>query len=100
MPQAGRRAAYRKSAWKRGPQRTRVYERDGYRCKRCGRAGKQIGGDVTLSLQHLIPERVLTALGRGPEDHELVTLCLSCHGKEDGGRRYANNGTVLRAASV
>ena len=86
MPNAGRRTAYKRSAWKRGPQRQRVYERDGYRCRKCHRLGKQRGGPVTLSLQHLVPERVLA--GREPRDHELITLCLSCHGKADGGRRY------------
>lgn len=88
MPEAGKRAAYRRSSWKRGPQRKRVYERDGYRCRYCGRPGKQIGGNRVLSLQHLVPERVLARLGREPFDSELVTACLQCHGRADGGRRY------------
>ena len=90
MPNAGRRKAYQTSRWKRGPQRTRVYERDGYRCRICKRLGRQKGGPATLSLQHLVPERVLARLGRDAFDHELVTLCLTCHGRMDGGRRYGS----------
>jgi 5-methylcytosine-specific restriction endonuclease McrA len=94
----GRNPAYQTAEWKRH-QRKRVYERDGYRCRKCGALGKQKGGKVTLSLQHMLPERLLRRLGRPAVDSELVTLCLSCHGKMDGGRRYARtswNGGVPR----
>lgn len=81
------RKSYQSREWK-VHQRKRVYERDGYRCRKCGAAGKQIGGRATLSLQHLIAEQVLAMRGRRAEDHELITLCLRCHGRADGGRRY------------
>ena len=87
MPNAGRRKSYATAEWKRH-QRKRVFTRDGFRCRYCGRPGKQIGGTRTLSLQHLIPERVLANLGRAAFDSELVTACLQCHGRADGGRRY------------
>jgi hypothetical protein len=54
----------------------------------CGKLGKQKGGPATLTLAHMIPERVLAMFGREAEDHELTTVCRECHGRADGGRRY------------
>lgn len=94
MPEAGRRKSYNTAEWKHH-QRRRVFERDGYRCQAhrlglpiCGAPGKQIGGTRTLTLAHLIPERVLAMRGRVAEDSELATVCRQCHGRADGGRRY------------
>jgi 5-methylcytosine-specific restriction endonuclease McrA len=97
LPNAGRRPSYQTNRWRRGPQRDRVYRRDGYKCRECGRAGKQIGGTRTLSLQHVVPERIITQIRlEHIPDHWLLTLCLQCHGRADGGRRYDNNGRVIR----
>lgn len=48
--------------------RTRVYERDGYRCRMCG-------GNRELTIHHHKPR----AQGGGHELDNLVTLCLGCH---------------------
>lgn len=91
MPGASKPGSvYRTTAWKT-TLRKAVYERDGFRCQKCGRLGRQMGGPVTLSMQHLIPERVRLALGRPLLAQDLVTLCLQCHGRADGGRRYSGN---------
>lgn len=82
-------SVYATAAWQR--QRARVLERDGFRCRFCGAPGRQIGGRVTLSIQHLIALRIWRARGgrdRDYPDHLLATACLSCHGKQDGGRTY------------
>lgn len=74
-------AWYRTQAWRR--QRERVIARDGGQCRACGRAGR--------SVQHLIPLRKWMASGGRPEqypDDRLVTLCVGCHGRMDGGRSY------------
>lgn len=53
------------------PFRLMVYERDGFRCRRCQRSA----AEVTLSLDHVIP------LSRGGSDDpsNLQTLCLPCN---------------------
>lgn len=88
MPEASKPGSiYQTSAWKR-KLRAEVLGRDGYRCRKCGALGKQRGGSATLSLQHVLPERVRLALRRPLSASDLVTLCLPCHGRADGGRRY------------
>lgn len=90
MPEHNRPGSiYSTHAWKgKGGLKEQCFTRDGFRCRACGRAGKQAGGTVTLSAAHKLPERVRKALGRPITVNDLVTLCLSCHGKLDGGRRY------------
>ena len=49
--------------------RLRVFERDGYRCRKCGKAGR-------LECDHVVP----VAQGGAPYDPaNLQTLCRGCH---------------------
>jgi len=52
-------------------RRERVFRRDGYRCRRCGARGRQIGGRATLHAHH--------QNGRSHDISNLVTLCGNCH---------------------
>ena len=56
--------------------RTRVLERDGWRCQECGAM-------EGLEVHHMKPR------GRLGDDviDNLITLCVGCHGKCHGGRR-------------
>jgi 5-methylcytosine-specific restriction protein A len=83
---SSKRPIYQTSEWRKAT-RKRVLERDGYRCRVCHAAGKEIGGRVTLTVAHVIPERVRPDLGYVLEN--LRALCRACHGREDGGRRYS-----------
>ncbi len=56
--------------------RTRVLERDGWRCQECG----SMEG---LEVHHMQPR---SHLGGDVMDN-LITLCVSCHGKCHGRRR-------------
>ena len=56
--------------------RTRVLERDGWRCKECGSM-------ESLQVHHMKPR---SRLG-GDVMQNLITLCVGCHGKCHGGRR-------------
>ena len=56
--------------------RTRVLERDGWRCQECG----SMEG---LEVHHLKPR---SRLGDDVM-HNLITLCASCHGKRHGWHR-------------
>lgn len=49
--------------------RREVFERDGYRCVRCGRAGR-------LECDHIVP---LVHHGSAYETSNLQTLCRGCH---------------------
>lgn len=62
--------SYRKKAIG-GTLRTRVFERDGYRCKTCG-------GWQELCADHIIPE----LLGGETTYENLQTLCRSCNAKK------------------
>lgn len=67
---------YRHPKWREFNHR--VFERDGYKCVRCGRSGN----DVVLQAHHLqyIPDKK-------PWEYPLVfleTLCKGCHAKEHG----------------
>lgn len=89
MPNLGKPGSvYNSSSWKRGDFRKAVLAQTGGRCAKCGKVGKQFGGPVTLSVAHKLPERVRLALKRPLIPADCVPLCLSCHGKADGGRRY------------
>lgn len=52
-------------------QRTRILERDGFRCRRCG-TGPQ---DERLVVDHVVP----VVLGGGSDDSNLQTLCEPCN---------------------
>ena len=55
--------------------RLRVFTRDGWRCRRCGRAGR-------LEVDHIIP------LHRGGDPYDpanLQTLCRGCHVEKTAG---------------
>lgn len=57
-------------------QRFEILKRDGYRCRYCGRSGR----DVQLEVDHLIA----VADGGTDEDDNLVTACGDCNlGKSD-----------------
>jgi len=56
--------------------RTRVLERDSWRCQECG----SMGG---LEVHHIKPRG---RLGHDVMDN-LITLCVGCHSKRNGGRR-------------
>ena len=57
--------------------RTRIFERDGFRCRRCGR-GPDDG--VALHCDHVVPR----AAGGLSDDANLQTLCVDCNlGKSD-----------------
>lgn len=79
-------SVYSTAAWQR--LKLACFERDGWRCRRCGRLGTQKGGTVVLTCAHLLPERVRLALRRPLTINDVATLCRQCHGKVDGGRRY------------
>lgn len=77
-------------AWKQ--QRGRVFDRDGYRCRKCKAIGKQAGGFVRLICDHKrVSLRTWRSWGRAPEDYPdawCETLCDTCSGRKDGGVRY------------
>lgn len=62
--------------------RFQIYERDGYRCKQCGRTEDEVGG---LEIDHIRP----ISQGGKSELHNLQTLCRDCN-KEKGAtyRKY------------
>jgi 5-methylcytosine-specific restriction endonuclease McrA len=57
-------------------RRETVFRRDGYRCRRCGARGHQIGGRATLHAHH--------RSGRDDDVSNLITLCGDCHADVDG----------------
>ena len=56
--------------------RTRVLQRDGWRCQECGAM-------EALEVHHMQPR---SQLGDDMMDN-LITLCAGCHGKRHGARR-------------
>lgn len=74
---------YDRSEYRRN--RKKAIERDGERCRICGRHWTQLPqGKRDLTAQHVVPH----AIGGTDDVSNLATLCRSCHGKQDGGRRY------------
>lgn len=64
-------------------RRRSILERDGYRCRGCGREGNE----RSLHVHHIKPER---AFAPGEYKHHvenLVTHCPSCHGKAEKASR-------------
>ncbi|MGE5607677.1 MAG: HNH endonuclease [Bacillota bacterium] len=59
-------------------RRSRIKARDGFRCVRCRRAGKELDPrGVQLDVHHLIAVRD----GGPDQDANLVTLCRRCHNR-------------------
>lgn len=79
MPVGKRGSVYNTQEWRRVCALVR--ERDGNRCRL---ADGTCRGRLTI--QHVTPVRVAPHLALSPMN--LVTLCASHHGREDGGRRY------------
>lgn len=70
-----------------------VRERDGYRCRRCGKTQEDEG--VGLSVDHVIPWRSFTSAEEANDPSNLVALCRSCHGKKQRAERLWLQGDVL-----
>lgn len=84
MPVGKTGKVYNTQAWRRVC--ALVKKRDGYRCRKCGRASRERGGTARLTVQHVRSERMYPYLALEPSN--LITLCDRCHGRADGGRRY------------
>ena len=67
MPSRFGKSIYNRAAWRRA--RTAALERDGWRCRRCGRAGR-------LEVHHV---RKLAQGGAAYNLANLETLCGDCH---------------------
>jgi len=77
-------------------KRERIYERDGWKCVRCGNADK-----LQLTLDHIIP----LARGGGDEDENLQTMCKHCNmlkGSKTGsnGMRWPTQREMKRAGWI
>ena len=62
--------------------RARVLRRDGYTCQRCGRHRDKLRQNETLIAHHETYERPF-------DPATCVTVCSTCSGELDGGRRAA-----------
>lgn len=72
---------YRDSRWQ--PCRLAAFDRDGYRCRECGKLTARPHG------HHEPPIEELLKRGLDPFDPVYVqTLCARCHGVEDGQRSH------------
>ena len=60
--------------------RWHVLRRDGFRCRRCGRAGR-------LEVHHQVP---IEAGGAPYDDANCITLCRGCHIRHHQAEREAN----------
>lgn len=58
--------------------RMRIFKRDNLRCKICGRSADS-SSDIELHVHHITP----VARGGGTVEHNLITLCMTCHGGLD-----------------
>lgn len=68
--------------------RTAVLERDRFICQGCGRHRAQLGPNETLVCDHVGGIDAILARGGDVFDpDECQTLCSSCSGSADGGRR-------------
>lgn len=76
------RAALASAAWKR--TRTRMLERDGYRCVYCGYAETRV-----LEVNHM------SGNSRDDRDENLETVCALCHRVLHAGRSAAVHGSLL-----
>jgi len=69
--------------WKR--TRRIVWQRDGHRCRHCGRHRTQLKQNEKLIADHIDGVQRIVAEGRDPYDpNECQTLCSTCSGEKDG----------------
>jgi 5-methylcytosine-specific restriction endonuclease McrA len=68
----------------RGPNwikiRTAIRERDGFRCRRCGKTEQE--NKRALPVDHVIPWRTFTSADEANRPENLVALCDTCHGRK------------------
>lgn len=57
-----------------GTRRSRIYQRDDYKCQNCGRRGGPIGS-TKLHAHHIVP----ISKGGTHKQSNLITLCSGCH---------------------
>lgn len=73
------RPYYRGSNWT--TIRKRIRGRDGYQCQICGKTEKDIG--KRMDVHHIKPYRLFETDIEANVDSNLISLCPSCHHKED-----------------
>lgn len=64
-------------------QRKLARKRDGYKCQNCGKTQKQNGR--SLDVHHIRPFRTFDNYEEANELSNLISLCMSCHGKAENG---------------
>lgn len=72
--------------WRFGGNRTKVFERDGYKCVQCGMTMEEHKNKYNreLSIDHIDGRGCTTPKEyKNNELNNLQTLCLSCHSKKD-----------------
>lgn len=79
------------SRW--GMIRKQVYKRDNYTCQICGIQYKDKNGNP-LHAHHIVPYRI----NRDDSLDNLITLCASCHMKEEHKYYNSNDGKTMRKA--
>lgn len=71
----------------------RIRERDGYRCRRCGKTQDENG--QKLSVDHVIPWRAFESAEEANQSANLVSLCRPCHSRKSRAERLWLKGDVL-----
>lgn len=56
--------------------RNKIFRRDKYSCQVCGRQGNK---DIKMHVHHIVPYRIT----QDNSESNLITLCMSCHAKEE-----------------
>ena len=72
-----------------GQRRKKVYARDRYECRNCGRCGGP-RGNAELHAHHIVPK----AEGGSHEISNLATLCKECHNKIHSGQLDFDNSDI------
>ena len=88
MPSRFGKSIYNRAAWRRA--RTAALERDGWRCRRCGRAGR-------LEVHHV---RRLAQGGAAFDLANLEALCAGCHLGEHGTAPRETSETAQRRQAM
>lgn len=80
------------SRW--GPISESIRERDGRKCRRCGKPESDNG--KRLHIDHIIPRRRFESMDEANEPSNLVSLCSSCHAIKTSGpeRAYLRGDTL------
>ena len=78
-----------------GGEKSQILKRDGYKCQSCGMTNAQHKAKWkrTITIDHI------NGKGRNSEDKDnrvsnLITLCLSCHGRKDHRRKLCKIGNI------